>query len=79
MKRLFLFLSIMGGLVLVYLSGCASAPEEVRISETAPEKPPEWMLNPPESDERYMYFTGSGGSKTGSMMYSDSQRSFMSG
>jgi hypothetical protein len=31
------------------------------------ETPPEWVLNPPESDDQYVYFTGSGTSSSGSL------------
>ena len=46
------------------LGGCASAPP---AAAPAAALPPEWVLNPPESDNRYTYFTGSGSSGAGSL------------
>jgi hypothetical protein len=46
-----------------FLFACGSAPKPV----SAQEAPPPWVLNPPEADAQYMYFVGSGESKTGSM------------
>ena len=53
-----------GALLLLYTS-CASGPDTGQ--GPAAEPPPEWVLNPPESDDLYMYFTGSGTSSTGSL------------
>jgi hypothetical protein len=45
------------------LFACGTAPKPA----SAQEAPPAWVLNPPEPDTQYMYFVGSGESKTGSM------------
>jgi hypothetical protein len=45
-------------LLLLYI-GCASSPGG------GPSAPPEWVLNPPEADDQYAYFTGSGTSDRG--------------
>ena len=45
------------------LFACGSAPRPA----SAQEAPPAWVLDPPEADAQYMYFVGSGESKTGSM------------
>jgi hypothetical protein len=52
------------GALLLFTSGCASGPE---VSEVPAAEPPEWVLNPPESDDQYVYFTGSGTSSSGSL------------
>jgi hypothetical protein len=45
------------------LAACGSSPKPASAQET----PPAWVLNPPEADAQYMFFVGSGESKTGSM------------
>ena len=51
-------------LTAAFLFACGSAPNPV----SAQEKPPAWVLNPPEADAQYAYFVGSGESKTGSLV-----------
>ncbi|MBN2551153.1 MAG: hypothetical protein JXB06_00225 [Spirochaetales bacterium] len=53
-----------GALLLLY-TGCTSGPDTGQ--EAAAEAPPDWVLNPPDSDEKYMYFTGYGTSGSGSL------------
>jgi hypothetical protein len=50
-------------LAAAFLCACGSAPKPA----SAQEKPPAWVLNPPEADAQYMFFVGSGESKTGSL------------
>ncbi len=50
-------------LAAAFLFACGSAPKPV----SAQEAPPAWVLDPPEADAQYMFFVGSGESKTGSM------------
>jgi hypothetical protein len=52
--------------LLAALLGCSSAPPAAQAPE-AEAAPPAWVINPPESDAQYMYFTGSGGSSTGNL------------
>lgn len=48
------------------LAACGSSPPSTQPARGAKaETPPDWVLKPPEPDARYMYFTGSGQSKTG--------------
>jgi hypothetical protein len=47
----------------LFTSGCATEPAADEGAAT----PPDWVLNPPESDDQYMYFTGSGTSSSGSL------------
>ncbi len=49
-------------LAAAFLFACGSAPGSV----SAQEKPPAWVLEPPEADAQYMFFVGSGESKSGS-------------
>jgi len=64
MKRVSVITILIIGVLLLF-AGCATAPEAGR--ESAAETPPEWVLNPPESDDQYMYFTGSGTSSSKSL------------
>jgi hypothetical protein len=50
-------------LAAAFLTACGSAPKPA----SAQEAPPAWVLNPPEADAQYMFFVGSGESKSGSM------------
>jgi hypothetical protein len=65
MKRVSVFVLLFIGALLLFFPGCASGPAVVE--EPAAETPPEWVLNPPESDDQYVYFTGSGTSSSGSL------------
>jgi hypothetical protein len=50
------------------LAACLSSPPSAQPSRSAePVSPPSWVLKPPEADERYAYFTGSGESKSASI------------
>jgi hypothetical protein len=65
MKRVSVIVLLLIGALLLFFSGCASGPEA--DEGPAAETPPDWVLNPPESDDQYMYFTGSGTSSSGSL------------
>ena len=65
MRKSFFSLSLTAALAVLMLSGCASSPG-VAPAKTG-EEPPQWVLNPPEGDENYMYFTGSGTSNKGDL------------
>ena len=64
MKKLVSLLFAGAAAAALVLGGCASAPPAV---EAAPVQPPDWVLNPPDSDARYAYFTGSGSSGDGTL------------
>ncbi|MBN1835327.1 MAG: hypothetical protein JW820_05715 [Spirochaetales bacterium] len=64
MKKLVSVLLAAAAVLTLVLGGCATAPQPV---EAAPVQPPDWVLNPPESDSGYTYFTGSGSSAAGSL------------
>ena len=63
MKRVSVTAIVLIGALLMLLSGCASGPDTGSEAAT----PPQWVLNPPESDDQYVYFTGSGTSGNGSL------------
>ena len=64
MKRVCVSLSVLAVLVLSWmLVGCGSSPSV----SSGRDGVPEWVLNPPESDEQYVYFSGSGLSGSGSL------------
>ncbi len=63
MKKVSAIAFLFIGAVLLSLAGCTSAPQPPAEQEA----PPEWVLNPPESDDQYMYFTGSGSSAADSL------------
>ena len=65
MKRVSGIVFLFIGTLLLVFSGCASGPESG--DGQVAERPPDWVLNPPESDDQYMYFTGSGSSSSGSL------------
>jgi len=46
------------------ISGCATTAKKSGMGSSL-RTAPEWVFTPPQSDNRYMYFTGSGTSKTG--------------
>ncbi len=50
-------------LAAAFLFACGSTPRPV----SAQEAPPAWVLDPPAADAQYMFFVGSGESKSGSM------------
>lgn len=52
---------LLAGLLLLAAGGCASAPG------TGASQPPAWVFTTPEADAQYVYFTGSGSSKSGSL------------
>jgi hypothetical protein len=64
MKRVSVIVFLFIGALLLFTIGCASGPE---AGEGPAVEPPEWVLNPPESDDQYVYFTGSGTSSRGSL------------
>jgi hypothetical protein len=65
MKRVSVILSVLVVLTASWmLTGCGSSPS---VSAGGGEVP-EWVLNPPESDEQYFYFSGSGLSRSGSLV-----------
>ena len=64
MKRVSVIVFLFIGALLLFTSGCASGPEPGAASGG---EPPEWVLNPPESDDQYVYFTGSGTSSRSSL------------
>jgi hypothetical protein len=64
MKRVSVITIIVSGVLVLLLSGCASGPD---TGQEAAAPPPDWVLNPPESDDQYVYFTGSGTSSSGSL------------
>ena len=51
-------------ILFILLFGCATASQKSINSNTV-RKPPDWVFTPPPLDNRYMYFTGSGTSRTG--------------
>jgi hypothetical protein len=64
MKRVCVSLSVLAVLALSWmLVGCGSSPS----ASSGRDEVPEWVLNPPESDEQYFYFSGSGRSGSGSL------------
>jgi hypothetical protein len=65
MKRVSAIVFLITGALLLLVSGCASGPDTA--TNPAAETPPDWVLNPPESDDQYAYFTGSGSSGSGSL------------
>ena len=58
MKRV--SVTLIAAAALLLYSACASGP-----GGEASQPPPEWVLNPPEADDQYAYFTGSGTSDKG--------------
>ncbi|NOY10233.1 MAG: hypothetical protein GXP33_15475 [Spirochaetes bacterium] len=52
------------GILFILLFGCATAPQK-SIKNNTVRKPPNWVFTPPPADNQYMYFTGSGTSRTG--------------
>jgi hypothetical protein len=64
MKRVSVVLFLFIGALLLLLTGCASGPGPGAGSA---ENPPDWVLNTPEADDQYVYFTGSGTSSSGSL------------
>jgi len=58
MRRLILQVLILVAGFLLLFAGCASQP--AKGTAGGKEEIPEWVLNPPASDDQYMYFTGSG-------------------
>jgi hypothetical protein len=64
MKRVSVIVFLFIGALLLFISGCVSGPEPAGGPAA---EPPEWVLNPPESDDQYVYFTGSGTSSSGSL------------
>ena len=65
MKRVSEIILLFIGALLLFTTGCASGPEAGGGSAAA--TPPDWVLNPPEADDQYVYFTGSGTSSSGSL------------
>jgi hypothetical protein len=54
--------------VAALLAACGSTPPSTQPAQSVKvETPPAWVLKPPEADAQYMYFTGSGESKSSSM------------
>ncbi len=53
------------GALLLFSGGCASGPGTGQAGTA--QKAPEWVLSTPESDDQYMYFTGSGTSQNGNL------------
>jgi len=64
MKKWILLLCLGTTLSALLLAGCASTPP---AAEAAPAQPPEWVLNPPEREGGYTFFTGSGSSSAGDL------------
>jgi hypothetical protein len=64
MKRVSVIVFLFIGALLLFIPGCASGPESGAGSAG---EPPDWVLNPPEADDQYVYFTGSGTSSRGSL------------
>ena len=64
MKRVSVVVFLFIGALLLFTSGCASGPQ---TGQGPAAKPPDWVLKPPESDDQYVYFTGSGTSSSGSL------------
>jgi hypothetical protein len=63
MKRVVAGLSVLAAAaVFLLLTSCGTSP-----SAAAGGRVPDWVLNPPESDEQYFYFSGSGMSPGGSL------------
>jgi hypothetical protein len=58
--------SILAVSAAMILAACGSSPPSTQ-AQGKPETPPAWVLNLPEADAQYMYFTGSGESKTASI------------
>jgi hypothetical protein len=64
MKRVVTSLSVLAVLgVFWMLSGCGTSPSV----QGGREDVPQWVLDPPESDDQYFYFSGSGLSRSGSL------------
>jgi hypothetical protein len=59
--------SILAVSVALVLAACGSTPPATQAQSAKPQAPPAWVLKVPEADAQYMYFTGSGQSKTASM------------
>ncbi len=61
-------------IVLVVIGSCATVEKKEPIRKEVAEKktPPEWIYNPPLSDDTYMYFTGIGSSKTNDVSEAES-------
>ncbi|GEM_PF-678701 len=57
-----LTVSILAILIMGGFFGCATKPAARKA-----EAPPDWVFNPPMSDDEYFYFTGSGSSKSGDL------------
>jgi len=51
-------------ILFILLFGCATTSQK-SINSNAVRKPPDWVFTPPSPDNQYMYFTGSGTSRTG--------------
>lgn len=47
-----------------FFSGCTTAPKKTGLGSSL-KTAPEWVFTPPQADDKYMYFTGSGTSKKG--------------
>ncbi len=62
MKSLFPGLSLLACFFILHLTGCATAPGG-EASKSAGDVP-DWVLNPPEGDDQFMYFTSSGSSES---------------
>ena len=60
-------LSIAAALAAVVMVACTSSAQTSKKQAAKTETPPAWVLNPPEPDAQYMYFVGSGESRSGSM------------
>lgn len=66
MKRYLPVVILAAAALAAALAGCASAPVGAP-SQAEPVRAPDWVLNPPQGDEQYTYFVGSGTSRTGSL------------
>jgi hypothetical protein len=65
MKRASVIAILFIGALLMLYTSCTSGPDTAQGQVV--ETPPDWVLKPPESDDQYVYFTGSGTSSSGSL------------
>ena len=54
-------------LTIFIFSGCVGNPEPKEEKEDSGKAAPDWFFNPPDEDEKYKYFIGSGTSESGNI------------
>ena len=63
-KSIFRLLFLSVSICIIILSGCVGSPEPVDDTKNTTNSAPDWFFNPPDEDEKYKYFIGSGSSET---------------